>query len=264
MKKIVVYAVLLISILAITGCQKQDNPFKLQKNEEVAAVDKKQELMSLIQGRWIEEYNEVPSWIEVKGEKFIDSSEGAADIGRDGVITAVTQTNGSIYEVTIYYPEWRPYGDQNPWAEKQVTVNISSADDYTKSFLLTTSGTQRNYKREEFAVQPETIVPETQPQQSEPAVSGDSYSDDYLFPSDMALITEADLYGKSQYEVELILNEIYARHGYIFKKEKFSTYFGSKAWYVPNANYSDSMLNNIERENIDFIVQFQKNMGWRA
>ena len=258
--KIIVSIVLLVCVFLFAGCQKQNNPFK--KVEEVVSetTDKKQELISLMQGKWIEEFNEIPTWIEVNGEKIIDSSEGAAGIGRDGIITSVGQSNGNIYEVTIYYPEWRPYGDQNPWAEKQTTVNISSADNYTKSFLLTTSGVQRNYKREEY-VADNTTTSETTVSQSKQSGPG---ANDYLFPSDMAFITEADLYGKSQYEVDLILNEIYARHGYVFKNEKFRTYFNAKSWYTPNLDYNDTMLNKIERANIEFIVEFEKKKGWRS
>ena len=82
----------------------------------------------------------------------------------------------------------------------------------------------------------------------------------YLFPSHTAYITEADLRGLTKHEVSLIRNEIYARHGYIFKQEEFKVYFNTQDWYNPNENFSTSMFNEIERANIDFIVNYEKKM----
>lgn len=88
-------------------------------------------------------------------------------------------------------------------------------------------------------------------------------SDLYLFPSDTVYITESDLYGKTKDEVALIRNEIYARHGYIFKNESYKAYFSAKAWYIPNENFNENMLTPIEKMNKDFIVAYEKRKGWR-
>lgn len=95
-----------------------------------------------------------------------------------------------------------------------------------------------------------------------------NYSDyyyiyDYIFPSDSEYITVYDLYGKSKTEVALMRNEIYARHGYIFKTEPFKSYFNSKYWYIPNDHFNENMLSRLEKANKDFIVKYEKRMGWR-
>ena len=82
----------------------------------------------------------------------------------------------------------------------------------------------------------------------------------YLFPSDTTYVSESDLQGLTKHEVALIRNEIFARHGYIFKTEEFKVYFDTTSWYVPNPNYSDSLLNDIERANVKFIQQYEKKM----
>jgi len=92
------------------------------------------------------------------------------------------------------------------------------------------------------------------------------YSEDeqeYLFPSDSEYITEYDLRYKTKEEVALIRNEIYARHGYIFKSETYQSYFESKDWYKPNPYFNESSFNEIEKSNKDFIVEYEKSMGWR-
>lgn len=82
----------------------------------------------------------------------------------------------------------------------------------------------------------------------------------YLFPSNSKYITASDLQGKSAEQVALIRNEIFARHGYIFETEPYRTYFNQKSWYVPNYDFDWSMLNSIEKENVDFITKYEKEM----
>jgi len=76
-------------------------------------------------------------------------------------------------------------------------------------------------------------------------------------------VTENDLRGLSKQEVSMIRNEIYARHGYIFKNEPYKSYFESKSWYYPNSNFHEGLFNSIELENKHFIVEYEKRMGWR-
>ena len=77
---------------------------------------------------------------------------------------------------------------------------------------------------------------------------------EYLLPdSDTRLYTREEL---SQYDKEtlaLMRNEILARHGYPFQKEKYQTYFGSKSWYVRDPNFNYNSLNSIEMENVETI-----------
>ena len=88
-------------------------------------------------------------------------------------------------------------------------------------------------------------------------------NNEYIFPSDRIQLTKEHLDELSQDEVALLRNEIYARHGYIFNREKYKTYFGEKTWYKPNANFDENMLNSIERKNKDFIVKYEIDKGWR-
>jgi hypothetical protein len=53
-------------------------------------------------------------------------------------------------------------------------------------------------------------------------------------------------------------NEIYARHGRIFKDKWLQRYFASFDWYKPNPNYSDSLLTAVERQNAAAIAAYEK------
>lgn len=97
--------------------------------------------------------------------------------------------------------------------------------------------------------------------------SYDSFSN-YILPTDSCYITYSDLAPFSKEEVALIRNEIYARYGCTFNNANYRTYFESQSWYYPvegrNAsNFDASMLNDYEVKNIDTIIAYEKQMGWR-
>lgn len=71
------------------------------------------------------------------------------------------------------------------------------------------------------------------------------------------IIPEYELIGKSADELRLMRNEIFARHGYIFKSEDLNKYFSSKRWYKPALNNVDSTLTEIEKINIKLISKFE-------
>ncbi len=91
-------------------------------------------------------------------------------------------------------------------------------------------------------------------------VHDDDYDDGYLFPSDTELITYDYLDTLPNDEIDLIRNEIYARHGYIFKKAKYYNYFITKTWYHPtesNMSNVEKQFNSTERKNIATLVKYQ-------
>ena len=81
---------------------------------------------------------------------------------------------------------------------------------------------------------------------------------------DTSYIDEASLSENTREDIMWARNEIYARHGYIFQNKEIQAAFEATDWYVPNPNYSDSLLNDIEKENLDTIISYEKKMGWRS
>ena len=63
--------------------------------------------------------------------------------------------------------------------------------------------------------------------------------------------------------VKALINEIYARHGREFHSEDLREIFGSCDWYKPTFNYSDKLLNSYEWKNIKFLLDYEKQKGWR-
>src|SRR2546430_8421099 len=54
-------------------------------------------------------------------------------------------------------------------------------------------------------------------------------------------------------ELKLVRGVVFGRHGRIFKDAEIRTYLESQAWYKPNMNFQNSMLNTTERRNLDLI-----------
>jgi hypothetical protein len=59
-------------------------------------------------------------------------------------------------------------------------------------------------------------------------------------------------------DLRVLRNEIYARHGRIFKDKDLQKYFESQAWYKPNPDFKDDQLNEIEVANLAKIKQAEE------
>lgn len=82
---------------------------------------------------------------------------------------------------------------------------------------------------------------------------------EYIFPeSDQRLLTEEDFEGKTKEELRLGRNEIFARHGRIFKTQDLNEWFESKEWYegeYTSEEFSKYVqLNTYEKQNTELIL----------
>jgi hypothetical protein len=74
-------------------------------------------------------------------------------------------------------------------------------------------------------------------------------------------LTDTDLAGKSESELDIMRNTIFARHGRRFGRRDLQDYFERQSWYRGDPNYSDARLSKMEERNAAFILQYQKNGG---
>lgn len=86
-----------------------------------------------------------------------------------------------------------------------------------------------------------------------------------IAPGDMELfenklIAETMLRGLSLHELRLLRNEIYARHGRIFKTMWIQQYFGNQPWYDPNENFKDEEISGSDKTNIETIVAYENKL----
>lgn len=87
----------------------------------------------------------------------------------------------------------------------------------------------------------------------------------FILPlSDQVYLTREDIEGLSAEELRVARNEIYARHGRLFRDEGLQAYFNGCAWYtgsIPADDFSDEVFNEYERANKDLIVSYEHELG---
>ena len=59
-------------------------------------------------------------------------------------------------------------------------------------------------------------------------------------------------------DLRVLRNEIYARHGRIFKDKELQKYFSEQPWYKPNADFKDEMLSEKEYKNLAVIREAEE------
>lgn len=84
---------------------------------------------------------------------------------------------------------------------------------------------------------------------------------EYICPgSDSRYLTENDLIGLTDWELMMAINEIYARHGRLFKDSTIQDYFDHQPWYDGHVDPDDfdvSVFNAYEKANVEFIRGYQ-------
>ena len=83
-----------------------------------------------------------------------------------------------------------------------------------------------------------------------------------LLPGDMQFfenkaITEQMLQGLSLHELRLLRNEVYARHGRMFRADWLQQYFFFQPWYTPDENFKDEELSGNDKLNVETIVKYE-------
>jgi len=83
-----------------------------------------------------------------------------------------------------------------------------------------------------------------------------------LLPGDMEYfenktVSEQMLHGLSLHELRLLRNEVYARHGRMFRAEWLQQYFFSQPWYAPDENFKDEELSGNDKVNVETIVKYE-------
>jgi hypothetical protein len=83
-----------------------------------------------------------------------------------------------------------------------------------------------------------------------------------LLPGDMQFfenrtVSEQMLHGLSLHELRLLRNEVYARHGRMFRAEWLQQYFFFQPWYAPDENFKDEELSGNDKLNVETIVKYE-------
>lgn len=78
-----------------------------------------------------------------------------------------------------------------------------------------------------------------------------------LFATNKQYYTKENFENEPKLVIHLAKNEIYARHGYIFKNEDLYNYFMGCVWYNPTCkaeDFDDSVLNEYEKADLEILA----------
>lgn len=106
----------------------------------------------------------------------------------------------------------------------------------------------------------ETDSEENGMQQSETGKNGQQ-KEYILEDSSSRYLTEDDLKGMNASQLQMAINEIYARHHRKFQTESIQKYFNTKSWYsgtVEPEQFDENTLNQYEGKNIALMIQCMK------
>lgn len=90
-------------------------------------------------------------------------------------------------------------------------------------------------------------------------------SDEYILPNSSGqVLTREDLDGMNADELQMAINEIYARHHRKFATKSIQDYFNAKSWYegtIEAAKFDESSLSALEGQNIATILNCMSEIG---
>ncbi len=89
--------------------------------------------------------------------------------------------------------------------------------------------------------------------------------DDYYYPSlSEQILTEEELYNLNLFDCMIARNELFAKHGRMFKDSFVSKIFELKSWYEPEYTaaefdaMADELLTEIEKENLQILIEYEQ------
>lgn len=191
--------------------------------------------------------------------------EGAADYGigervildnpEEKMISAIRIVNGYAKSSSLYYENSRvkrlgiEFSDGSS-IEKELGDNRMDYQEITlakpvksKSIKITILDVYNGSKYSDTCISEVSVI-----------ASDVEAAADFILPfSSERKLTETDISKLSVEQIGIARNEIYARHGYIFKTDKYKTYFENKPWYKPSTSFKEEDLNEIEKYNTVFL-----------
>ncbi len=165
-----------------------------------------------------------------------DSIEGRSIVGgNDRPFSGVFKENAGLYTIVAKEP-----GDHPDDGVFEFSINPASPDSVKGSWKPNNTkkpAKEYSLSRKKFEYKPDVG---SYPQAS------------------MRLLKAKDVENEMKEDLEFMRNEIFARHGYCFKKKHLRQQFENEDWYVPNTVDIKGFLTDIEKKNIELIKRYEK------
>jgi len=200
--------------------------------------------IKIIIGTWKGTFNK--KMMELVVNSAIDNTVAGYDVlnGKKRPFTGSYYENGNSYSLTLNEP-----GDDNGDGKFEMSIDKSSniITGYWKQF--------KGSLKYNFIFNKISNSDVNQDQKVNKNENDRKYG---LYPqASEKLLYASDLRGLSKYDLKIMRNEIFARHGYIFKTPDMISYFKKQSWYQGQYNDVTSMLTIIEKKNIELIKKYE-------
>lgn len=165
-----------------------------------------------------------------------------------GVGAAFLMNDDAEEEADVVYVPM-PAGDAGEPEEESVKETETSAAQTEKAEI------KKETKKESDAANSVTVEKKKPAEQKD-----DSPYPGQKFPySSQQYLSASDLRGMTRDEIQLSINDIYARNGYIFKDDGLRAYYQSQSWYHGTNGDMNAVywsMNDIERANVELMSNY--------
>lgn len=180
-------------------------------------------------------------------------------------LRALSVSHNTIYALHGYIferPSIRSYFAAQPWYHPDPSFSssrLSSLEQQNAQTLRAAERAQFGYGRASFDAQGQPVGQSRDPLK-ETASSGSGLSDRILDLDTLQnhFLSDSDLEGKSLAALSISYNEIYAAHGYTFKRPSLQQLFDKMGWHKPNPSFAESDLSSTEKANLQTIRAYER------
>jgi hypothetical protein len=179
-----------------------------------------------------------------KGAGYYFTFKGGANEKTTGVYKFSIARGDSLLKGS-----WNPHSNKIPTHDFELTKKLFKYNpdvklvagryvDYKKTKVVTEKIDTDTYTNEKYATTTNDI---------------DKYN------ASAELLTKDQIANLKKADLLILRNSIFARHGYIFKKEPLDLYFSQQPWYVPVNTDVIAELTDTEKKNINLLMRYEKN-----
>ncbi|MBW4645508.1 MAG: YARHG domain-containing protein [Goleter apudmare HA4340-LM2] len=148
---------------------------------------------------------------------------------------------------------------ENPTVSQSVEAPSNVASQVNQIPVNSTTQIQKTITKTQTIATPE-FTPTPIPPTPSPAPQIDTTTSNNYSWLSQRLVTDADLDGKDGFELDIMRNSLFARHGRKFDTTGIQEYFNNQSWYRPLYSpkaFPVKLLSRIEQRNVDYIAKYQ-------
>ena len=244
-----------VTILDQSESQSSVQTERQTESEAADIVLNYQEFTVTLPGSWQGKYG-----ITQGADYYTFYHQGSKAKGYSGTLFTITRYTDTSYQTL---PDFQVLGTGNGAAFVfQLPTDVQYAPDEATAQEYQTMAADLNTIKGNIRMLVSGEGPkETEPveiiQQTDAAAQTQQSGSGYISESSQRAITASDVSGMSYNDLQMAINEIYARHGRKFSDPNIQSYFESQPWYqgtIEADAFDTSVFSSTENQNIQYLL----------